>query len=635
MTYLLSFRTPLAVLGVAAGLCLSQATHAQSPCEGGVAGGMYPCQNIDMLAYMTKTSIGGGNMNDIWGWTDPLDGKEYVLACRTTGTSFIDISDPLNPVYLGNLPTHTVSSLWRDVKVHNNHAFVVSEAGNHGMQVFDLTRLRDVVNPPVTFTEDAHYGGFGSAHNVVINEESGRAYGVGTNTADGGLHIVDISDPLNPTILGFFAEDGYTHDAHVVNYQGPDPQHQGKEIAFAANENTVTIVDVTDPTDAMLVSATTYSTAQYTHQGWLTEDHRFFIVGDELDEYYGVVGGTTTYFWNVEDLDNPYLVGTHTSPLAAIDHNLYIRNNVAYQSNYRAGLRMLDLSDVANGTAEEMAYFDVYPSSNAAAFNGTWSNYPFFASGVVAVSHIEQGVFLLKPTVFNVVASATAFCSNEPPTLTVTGVTNLDALAIDGLPEGAVVDFTPSGTGAVAVLSGFPAVTATYNVLVGDGANTFALSLDVTDCDPNPGCTLMDACNYDPTATSDDGSCLYPYSAVYVDEDGDGVGGDLMVADACPPLPDDWVIEGGDCNDADATVYPGAPGTGEGVDNNCDGLVLADETVDCPADVTGDGAVSVADILAVLGEFGCLGTCEGDVDGDGAVTVADILDILSMFGATC
>ncbi|MGB2470195.1 MAG: choice-of-anchor B family protein, partial [Flavobacteriales bacterium] len=225
---------------------------AQSPCVNGSAnynGTNYPCSNVDLLSAMGVNQVGSGEMNDIWGWTDPLDGKEYVILGRTNGTAFIDISDPLNPVYLANVNTETSSSLWRDIKVYNNHAFIVSEAGGHGMQVFDLTRLRNITNPPVTLLRDAWYSGFGNAHNIVINEESGRAYGVGTNTASGGLHIMDISNPLNPTLLGFFSEDGYTHDAQVVNYIGPDGQYAGKEIAFACNENTVTIVDVTDPSD--------------------------------------------------------------------------------------------------------------------------------------------------------------------------------------------------------------------------------------------------------------------------------------------------------------------------------------------------------------------------------------------------
>ena len=157
-------------------------------------------------------------------------------------TAFVDVSAPTAPVVLGTLPSHTGTSLWRDVKVYNNHAFIVSEASGHGLQVFDLTRLRDVTNAPETFTEDAHYGGFGNAHNIAINEESGRAYAVGSGTFSGGLHILDISTPTSPTLIGSFAEDGYTHDAQIVNYSGPDATHVGKEIALCFNENTIAIV---------------------------------------------------------------------------------------------------------------------------------------------------------------------------------------------------------------------------------------------------------------------------------------------------------------------------------------------------------------------------------------------------------
>ncbi|MDP7435693.1 MAG: choice-of-anchor B family protein, partial [Flavobacteriales bacterium] len=299
-------RAMLAALVVVA---LATMATAQSPCVNGLAAGLYPCDNIDLYATMGVNQVGGGDMNDIWGWTDPLDGKEYVLLGRTNGTAFIDISNPTSPVYLGNLNTNTVSSLWRDIKVYGNYAFIVSEAGGHGMQVFDLTKLRNVTNPPVNFSADALYTGWGNAHNIVINESTARAYGVGTATFSGGLHILDISDPLNPTLIGDYAGDGYTHDAQVVSYIGPDGNYQGKEIAFCCNENTVTIVDVTDPTDATMISSVGYAGSSYTHQGWLTEDHRYFMSNDELDEQdYGV--NTTTFIWDVSDLSDPQLIGT-------------------------------------------------------------------------------------------------------------------------------------------------------------------------------------------------------------------------------------------------------------------------------------------------------------------------------------
>ena len=347
-----------------------------------------------------------------------------------------------------------MSSLWRDIKVYADHAFIVSEASGHGMQVFDLTKLRNVPNPPITFSSDAHYGGFGNCHNIAINEESGRAYPIGANTFSGGLNIIDISNPLTPTLIGSFAEDGYSHDAQIVNYIGPDAQYAGKEIAFCFNENTVTIVDVTDAGDPVLLSATGYSTSAYTHQGWLTEDHKYLLVGDELDE--GSVN-TRTYIFDVQDLNNVSLIGTHVGATAAIDHNMYTHEGLVYQSNYRAGLEILDLDNVGQGQLERVAYFDVYPASNSAQFNGTWSNYPYFASGNVIVSHIEEGLFVLRPNI-------------TPPCLEDCGCTDATACNYDP------------------------------NALNDDGTCDFSCY----------GCTDPTACNYDATATIDDGSCTAP-----------------------------------------------------------------------------------------------------------------------------
>ncbi len=435
---------------------------AQTPCVNGMAG-PYPCENINLLSFVENGDLGGGSMNDIWGWVDPLDSAEYVLLGRTSGTSFLDITDPVNPIYLGDLPTATLNSTWRDIKVYNNYAFIVSEAGQHGMQIFDLTNLRDIASPPLLFEEDAHYSGWGNAHNIVINESTGRAYGVGTNTFEGGLHIVDISDPLNPTLIGDFSEDGYTHDAQVVSYAGPDTNFQGKEIAFACNENTVTIADVTDASNTTLISSTGYPGASYTHQGWLTEDHRYFLSNDELDEQGSGIN-TTTFIWDMLDLSAPLIIGTFVSSTSAIDHNLYTHNGYVYQSNYRAGLRILDTENIADAILEEVAYFDVYPSSNSAQFDGTWSNYPYFPSGVIAVSHIGEGLFLLG-------------LSGELSDLGCTDIEscNYDASALED--DGTCIGF---------------------NICGGcENEELFCV-----------GCTDLAACNYSLDATIDDSTCF-------------------------------------------------------------------------------------------------------------------------------
>ena len=104
-------------------------------CENGMAG-IYPCNGYDLMEVMPLIVFGASAGNDSWGWTDPATGKEYALFGTDVNTAFIDITNPTEPIYLGNLPTATVESTWRDIKVYNNHAFIVSEAPGHGMQVF-------------------------------------------------------------------------------------------------------------------------------------------------------------------------------------------------------------------------------------------------------------------------------------------------------------------------------------------------------------------------------------------------------------------------------------------------------------------------------------------------------------------
>ena len=298
---------------------------AQTPCSGGMAGG-YPCNGLDLQAYFSLSDLGAASGNDSWGWTDPNDGKEYAVVGLNNSTYFIDITDPVNPRRLGRMMTATSNTSWRDVKVYNNHAFVVSEATNHGMQVFDLTRLRGLSTSTTrTFAADAHYTGFKDAHNLIINESTGVAYILGArlNSAPGTNTVIflDITNPTNPTLIDDYSGKGYTHDAQVVTYDGPDPDHQGKEIFIGANEDEVVILDVTNKSSVQILSTITYPNYYYTHQGWFTEDKRYFLLGDEEDETMGGIGNTKTIVLDLIDLDNPSIHFNYYGPTAAIDHN--------------------------------------------------------------------------------------------------------------------------------------------------------------------------------------------------------------------------------------------------------------------------------------------------------------------------
>ena len=370
----------------------------KKPCLDGFAGN-YPCLGYDLLAQISLREFGSNSANDNWGWKDPETEKEYVLLGLDDGTAFIDISDPENPIFLGKLPTASTTSPWRDVKVFKNHAFIVSEAQNHGLQVFDLTKLRSVKNFEI-FDASAILEDFGNAHNIWINEASSFAYVLGSNLYAGGPVFIDISDPKNPKILGGYSRERYTHDAHVVNYIGPDPEFQGKEIFFGSNSdggenNRIVILDVTDKLNPSKISTVDYSGPGYTHQGFLTDDHRYFFLGDELDELkFGLK--TQTRIFDFSSLKEPKLHFKYFSNFDAIDHNGYIVGEHFFLANYSAGLRVIDISEVQNKTIFEKGFFDTYPSDNNPKFNGVWSIYPFFESGVIAISDIDSGLFLVK-----------------------------------------------------------------------------------------------------------------------------------------------------------------------------------------------------------------------------------------------
>ncbi len=379
--------------------------------------GVFACGNAELMSFLPVSKIAinprGVRLNDMWGWTDAKTGREYALVGRIEGTSFVDVTNPANPIFVGELPKTpgVPDGTWRDIKVYKDHAYIVADgAGAHGMQVFDLGQLRGLRGlPPRSFKPTFHYTRINSSHNIVINEESGFAYAVGASaggeTCGGGLHMIDIREPRKPTFAGCFADPqtgrrgtGYSHDAQCVMYKGPDQRYRGREICLGSNENSMSIADVTDKSNPKAISRAAYPNPAYTHQGWLTEDHKYFYMDDEGDEIAGTVTRTRTLVWDLSDLEDPKLAHEFMGTSAASDHNLYIKGNLMYQSNYRAGLRIIDISDPLKPF--EVGFLDTAPYlEDAPGFSGTWSNYPFFKSGSIGVTSVHEGLFLVKKRV--------------------------------------------------------------------------------------------------------------------------------------------------------------------------------------------------------------------------------------------
>ena len=384
-------------------------------CANGTASD-YTCQNVHLVSLMSLDelgAVGGIGLNDAWGWIDGEAGRRYALVAREDGVAFVDLTDPEAPVYVGELirPVTAQPNVWRDVKVDGYYAFIVADGsssrrGPHGMQVFDLRHLRSYSGTPLTFFADALYSEFTVAHNIAINEGTHRAYIVGARgpgeSCGGGLHIVDISNPLAPRFEGCFNDPqtargtGYTHDVQCVTYHGPDLVYTGREICIGSNVTALSIADVTDANNPRVISRGTYPTSSYIHQGWLTEDHRYFIQDDEGDERIYSFGGTRTFIWDLSDLDDPIVLTEFVSDVNSIDHNLYVRGDFAYQANYTSGLRILDIS--IPETPIISGWFDTLPERDDIAFAGAWMAYPYPDSDLIIVTSRDEGLFVLKPS---------------------------------------------------------------------------------------------------------------------------------------------------------------------------------------------------------------------------------------------
>ena len=267
-------------------------------------------------------------------------------------------------------------------------------------------------------------------------------------------------------------------DVQCVIYSGPDTAYTGKEICFGSNEDTLTIVDVTDKTAPVLISVTGYDAAQYTHQGWLSEDMAYFMYNDELDEVETNVN-TNTYVMDVSSLSDPVFKGSHVGRTKSIDHNnvsqLLLTNSLAcfvssslfpilhvpttpsfwkyvvgdylYQANYQSGLNILKMKDLSTATFVEKGYFDIYPEADDNEFNAMWSNYPFFPSGTIVASGVEQGFFALK---FTKAPGASETCAGSDSTafLLLEGETyTCDSITTDMCSKKKVKEFCPNACG--------------------------------------------------------------------------------------------------------------------------------------------------------------------------------------------
>lgn len=316
-----------------------------------------------------------GDCSDIWGYVDQL-GNEYAIVGNQTGTSIIDLSDPANPTEIFYSPG--ANSIWRDMKVWNQTAYITNEGGN-GLKIIDLSNLPG----PITAGDVTQFTGvtypFTTAHNIFI-DENGKAFICGANNGVGGAIILDLTaDPLNPVELGRYNEY-YLHDVFVRG----DTLWGG-----AINDGFFVVVDITNPA-SLTTMASAYSPGIFTHNVWLTDDGNTLYTTDEISS--GYLGAfDVSDIQNISELDR-----VQSSPgQNVIPHNTFVRGNFLITSYYRDGVTIHDCTYPDN--LIEVGNYDTSPAFSGDGFNGCWGVYPYLPSGLVIASDIENGLYVLGP----------------------------------------------------------------------------------------------------------------------------------------------------------------------------------------------------------------------------------------------
>lgn len=345
-------------------------------------------EGVILHAWIPLTELGNNisSAADCWGYVSPSN-REYAIMTMFNAVAFVEVTQPEAPkiVAVGPLP----GSIWQDVKVYDQFAYVVNEAQS-GIIIFDL---RNIDNGVVTLGGTVFSGGDLSTHNVAVNNESGYLYRCGGE--ENGIRVYSLEDPALPSFVGQWS-GRYIHDAQVITMTRGT--QAGREIAFCSGGfnggnlmSGLTILDVSDKSNIFELSHLEYAGSAYAHQGWLSADERLFYIGDEVDELEQQTL-TKTRVIDVSDLINPEEKGFFGAGLAVIDHNLYVRGNLIFEANYRGGLQVFDASNPLQ--PHQIAFFDTYPEDDNPNYNGLWNAFPFFPSGTIIGSDIEKGLFI-------------------------------------------------------------------------------------------------------------------------------------------------------------------------------------------------------------------------------------------------
>lgn len=342
-----------AVLGLVAALQLTASAEAAAV-----------SRNVQLLGHLNSYA----RYSACTAYISP-DGREYAVLGTDTGTSIVNVTNPLAPYEVGFIPG--LSSWWREMKQYRQWLYVSTEAVGGGIQII---RMTDPEHPVLVNT---YATAFNREHTVTVDTTRALLILNGTRASNTmtGMHIMSLADPENPVDLWSYGDD-YVHDSWM----------RGTRLhAFCISSNTVRIFDTTDPSAPVQQVSWTYPGAK-SHSGEASKDGRYLFVCDEINY-------STLKVFDLQDLQaHPQLYETTVNPLSIV-HNVHVKQDTAFVSWYTEGVRLFDITDPT--LPAQFGWYDTYPSYSG-GFHGVWEVACGFPSGTFIASDIESGLWIFR-----------------------------------------------------------------------------------------------------------------------------------------------------------------------------------------------------------------------------------------------
>jgi choice-of-anchor B domain-containing protein len=453
-------------------------------CLCGMANRLHAQANLNFRALLPYNHATNEEMSSLWGYS--VAGHDYVIAGTTAGTSLVEITDPYNPVEILWVPGPY--TYWREVKVWGTRAYIVNEESG-GLQIINLASLP--ATAPTTANVSYWTGGtyqgntitLSTAHTIWI-DENGIGYLFGYNSNGGALMVNLAANPSNPPIVGRYV-NYYIHDGFV----------RGDTLwAAHINDGFVSVVNVANKT-APITLATQTTSSNFSHNIWPTNNAQYAFTTDETS-------GSYIDAYDMSDLSNIQLVGQFRRTATGIQHNVHlVQDQFAVIAAYRDGVTVLDVSHPKRMI--EVANYDTAPTLSGNGFNGCWGVYPYYASGKLVATDIEEGLYVFEPNYVGacflegIVTDATTGNLLQGASIQVSGNTAMSATSdfsgyyVTGNKTAGSYTITISKTGYITQTTTVSLTnnnTLTLNVaLVSNVAAALTLSGQVADAATNSG----------------------------------------------------------------------------------------------------------------------------------------------------